>query len=149
MINPIVQNHHDLPPAIQREGCLFRSLSMLAEIKAGKTLTVGQILQQYKWLVDAGHMDANCYVKDHAKVITSAQYYLGEPQTGRYVFRSTETGSGDFDTDEMHNAYIGHAKTENGYGHFFVVDRNRDLIWDPWWPRPKRKEWLSFRGYWV
>jgi len=144
---PIVQNDHRLNPQIRKAGCLFRSLSMLAEIRALTTLTPEQIETQYEWLVDNGHMAPNCFVYDHEAVITSAQFYLQAPQYGRYVFRASETGSGDFDHGGRHNAYIGHARTENGYGHFFVRDRNRRLIWDPWWPMPPRVEQLTFRGY--
>jgi hypothetical protein len=120
---------------------------MLAEIKAGKTLSPEQIEDQYTWLIDNGHMGENCFVYDHERVIISAQYYLGVEQSAKYVFRSSETGADDFDHGGPHNAYIGHAKTVNGYGHFFVVDRKRNLVWDPWWPLPERDYHLTFRGY--
>lgn len=147
MNSPIVQNDGRLNPQIRKAGCLFRSLSMLAEIKAGDTLTPEQIERQYDWLVDEGYMQENCYILSHEAVITSAQYHLDVQQTATYVFRASETGDKDFDKGGPHNAYIGHAKTVNGYGHFFVVDRKKQLIWDPWWPRPERDYALTFRGY--
>lgn len=148
-MSPIVQNDGRLNPEIREAGCLFRSLSMLAEIAARKTLTPEQIEEQYAWLVARGYMRENCYVLDHAKVITSAQHYLGEKQAADYVFRSSKKGNGDFDNGGPRNGYIGHAKTALGYGHFFVTDRNRNLIWDPWWPMPERDRELTFRGYFV
>ena len=147
MLSPIVQNDHRLTPAIRKAGCLFRSLSMLAEIKAGATLTPEQIEEQYAWLVGHECMADDCYVLDHEAVITSAQHYLGMPQSARYVFRRSESGDGDFERDGTANAFIGHAKTANGIGHFFVVDRHKALIFDPWWPRPERVRELTFRGY--
>lgn len=147
MNSPIVQNDHRLNPQIRKAGCLFRSLSMLAEIKAGTTLVPEQVEEQYRFLVDNGYMSEACFVYDHEKVVTSAQYYLEIPANVKYVFRASETGDGDFDHGGPHNTYIGHAKTVSGNGHFFVVDRHKNLIWDPWWPRPDRDYDLTFRGY--
>jgi hypothetical protein len=149
MTSPIVQNDGRLNPQIRKAGCLFRSLSMLAEIKAGKTLTATQIEEQYEWLVDEALMLETCFVYDHEAVIKSAQYYIAVPQSARYVFRSSESGTGDFDNGGPHNAHIGHAKTIHGNGHFFATDRGRSLIWDPWWPRPERDYELTFRGYYI
>ena len=146
MSTPICQNDFRLPEPIQRAGCLFRSLSMLAEIRTGRTLSPAQIVEQYKWLVRHEYMNANCYVQDHAAVIRAAQYYLEAPQRAAYVLRQTETGHGDFETDTP-NAWIGHVKTEAGNGHFLVVARDGRCIWDPWWPSPMPVKSLSLRGY--
>lgn len=146
MSTPICQNDYRLPEPIQRTGCLFRSLSMLAEIRAGRTMSVAQIVEQYKWLVAQGRMNAECYVKDHAAVIQSAQYYLEAHQRAAYVLRQTETGHGDFETG-IPNSWIGHVKTEAGNGHFLVVARDGRAIWDPWWPSPAPLKSLSLRGY--
>ena len=145
-MTPISQNDHRLPDQVQKAGCLFRSLSMLAEIQARRTLEPAQIVEQYHWLIKNSHMDGHCYVLDHAAVIRSAQYYLGTQQRAEYVLRRTETGLNDFDKGTP-NAWIGHVKTEAGHGHFLVIASDGRVIWDPWWPSPTPVKTLSLRGY--
>lgn len=147
MIRPICQNDDRLQRDINKSGCLFRSLSMLAEMKAGKTLDPSTIRMQYLWLLDQGYMKENCYVLDHEQVIKSAQYYLGVSQKARYVFRQSETGQQDFFGGGPATHFIRHVRTKNGYGHFYVSDVSGRMVWDPYWPSPEPKETLTFRGY--
>lgn len=147
MIAPIVQNDDRLNAHIRKEGCLFRSLQMIAEIQAGRCLTPDEISFQYAWLIERGYMKENCYIIDHAAVIRSAQYGLNGPQRARYVLRTSETGIGDFEMGVPPNAFIRHFKTVNGYGHFVVADRFGNRLWDPYWPPTEPVKELTFRGY--
>lgn len=149
VIRPIFQNDDRLNTNINLYGCLFRSLSMVAEMAAGYTLSPDQIEEQYRWLIDHGHMKENCWVLNHEAVIESAQYYLGVPQGAAYLERSSRGGTGDFKNPGVPNAFIGHGKTENGYGHFFVVRRDGTVVFDPYWPSPVIVRPLTFRSYFV
>lgn len=144
-INPIVQNDDRLPEQVRISGCLFRSLSMLAEIKSGRTMTPQQIIDQYDWLIKNSAMDGHCYVINHASVIKAAQHYLGVPQQAKYVLRRMGDDR-DFDKGAA-NAWIGHVQTVRGNGHFLVVAKDGRVIWDPYWPSPEPIKTLSIRGY--
>lgn len=147
MIRPICQNDSKLPEEIQKAGCLFRSLTMLVEMAKGETLTSMEIVEQYEWLIEHGHMKDNCFVLDHEAVIKSAQFYLMMPQKAVYAFRQSDTGKGDFTLRTLATHFIRHVRTKNGYGHFYVSDISGRMVWDPYWPSPEPKETLTFRGY--
>lgn len=149
-MSPIQQNDKQLDESINAAGCLFRSLSMLAEIHAQHTLGPDQIAEQKRWLVDNGYMldepGKRCWVMNHEKVINSALYYLGLPQTARYVFRE-EIDDRDFETGIKANAFIRHVRMLTGTGHFYVCNENGTRIWDPFWPAPAVDYVIGVRGY--
>lgn len=146
VFSPIQQNDRRLPTSVNSAGCLFRALGMLAEIQANQPLTPEQIEDQYEWLVAQGYMKPNCWVLNHEKVITSAQHYLGVPQSARYVWRY-EVDDKDFGSESKANAYIQNVRTKTGIGHFVVVDQNERVLWDPYWPSPAVNYVIGVRGY--
>ena len=145
IFTPLVQNDKQLNEYINRAGCLFRSLSMLAEVDAKKTLGPEQIQDLYHWLITQGHMDKNCWVRNHEAVIKGAQFYLGVPQSAKYVMRE-EADEHDFSAGEA-DYFIRHIRTVTGTGHFYVCDRMENRTWDPFWPAPATGHVLGVRGY--
>jgi hypothetical protein len=147
-MSPIVQTDTRLNEQINRAGCLYRSLQMLAEIHARRTLTPDDIMALYTRAVEGGTMREDCFVLDHAAIIRAAQATLGMPPKARYVFRRTpEDKAHDFDIKVPPSAFIRHYKTANGFGHFVVADRFGHVQWDPYWPPTDASRDLSFRGY--
>ncbi|HMA77885.1 MAG TPA: DUF261 family protein [Candidatus Paceibacterota bacterium] len=147
IFSPIVQNDKRLNEQINKAGCLFRSLVMLAEMKAGHCLSTTEIdVDLYEWLIAEGAMKPNCWVLNHEKVIMAAQHYIGVKQSAKYVMRD-EADEFDFDTGVKPNYFIRHVRTKNGTGHFFVCSENGDRTWDPYWPAPDVDYYIGIRGY--
>lgn len=146
IFSPVVQNDKRLNEQTNDAGCLFRSLGMGAEIHARHTMSPGQIEEQYAWLVGEQLMKPNCWVLNHEKVITAAQYYLGVRQAARYVFRD-EGDEKDFGSPDKCNFFIRHVRTKTGTGHFYVSTRDGQRLWDPYWPAPAVDYVIGIRGY--
>jgi hypothetical protein len=111
-----------------------------------QTMTANEIEKLYDWLVDNEHMKPNCWVLDHERVITAAQYYLGQTQSARYLWRD-EADSKDFGSPDNCNFFIRHVRTKTGTGHFYVCNADGQRLWDPFWPAPAVDYVIGIRGY--
>lgn len=146
IFSPVVQNDRQLNEKINAAGCLFRSLAHGPEVMRTQTLSANEIERLYDWLVDNGHMKPNCWVLDHERVITASQYYLGQTQAARYLWRD-EGDDKDFGSSDKCNFFIRHVRTKNGTGHFYVSTLDGQRLWDPYWPAPAVDYVIGIRGY--
>ena len=73
----VKQSDKALNHAINKEGCLFMSLLDIASDLIGEDLLPQEIMRAYDYTVPK-HMEADCYVKDHAEIIRAGMYLLGQ-----------------------------------------------------------------------
>ena len=152
---PVHQNDPRLmeEPSLASYGCLVTSLREIAETHAGRTLTAGEYLSMYRWLVGQGHVldepGRRAFVMDHAAVGKAAQYYLGVPQFFKYVYRHDYDGSGaDFGSADEASHFIAQVRVAGwDISHFIHADRLADRLWDPYWPARPIDSVVSLRGY--
>ena len=155
MTMPLYQNDPRLSaePSIGTHGCLVTVLKEMCEAEAMKALTPEDILTAYRWLKDRGTIqdddELRAFVWDHTITMHAFQYYLGVPQTGKYVFRR-DAGGGkhDFNTGQKPNYWAAYGKIEGAsIGHFWRIHEDREVAFDPLWPARKKLGTLSIRGY--
>lgn len=155
-MTPLMQNDPRLAsrPSIKTHGCYFRSLSALAEMHAGKELTPRQIIEQYDWCIDNGHIvdefGRQAFVMHPNHVGRAAQYYLGVPQTFKAVSRVSVVpyDKHDFMTHEEPTHYIAMGLIAGAsIPHFWVIDWQRNELWDPLTPSREKHTILSVRGF--
>lgn len=150
-MSPILQTDTRLPLHVQREGCYFRSLVMLAEMHHRQLLDAADIVKLYDYVISTGAMKQDCWVLEPEKIIQSAQFFLGHGPSGRMLFRTAAKGSGledgNFTRPGRPSHWIRHYKTVNGHGHFVVADKTGATVWDPYFPFTTAAKELTFRGY--
>ena len=153
---PLFQNDDRLllRPSIRTHGCYFRGLSQIAERHAGEALAPQQIITQYDWLLENGHMidemGRQSFVLDATAVGRAAQFYLGVPQTFRAVYRHSLPGydSADFDTGDNPNYWLALGYIQGGkIPHFWEIDADQKPLWDSLWPVRPKLQILSVRGF--
>jgi len=156
-MTPLHQNDPALSsePSLAPYGCLVTSLREIAEAHARSCLTPRQILDMYRWLVAQGHVldekGHQAFVMDHGAVGRAAQYYLGVPQTFKYVYRhDTADSAKDFGDISHANYFIAQVRIEGwNISHFLHSDSMGERLWDPYWPARSITDTLSLRGYHV
>ena len=153
---PLFQNDPRLlsRPSIRTHGCYFRQLSQLAEKHAGTALEDRQIITQYDWLLENGHMvderGRQSFVLNAEAVGRAAQFYLGVPQTFRCVSRVSSPGydQSDFDTGEKPNYWLAMGYIKDALiPHFWEIDERLGALWDSLWPARPKLEIVSVRGF--
>jgi hypothetical protein len=164
MRSPLVQNDDQLVPAIQKAGCLFRSLAYGAEAfianKTGKSvgpLTADQINELYRRLVEIhkhrewNGMAENCFVYGHTDVIEQTGELLGYPLNAFYIasvaYDESRAKPYNSAMEVLPNFWITHRSLLNGTGHFMVANADRTLKWDPFFPATTYSSEISFRVY--
>ena len=153
---PLFQNDDALRkrPSIPTHGCYFRSLSALAEMHAGETLTPRQIIEQYDWCIDNSHIvdefGRQAFVMHPNHVGRAAQFHLGVPQTFKAVSRVSIApyDKHDFMTHDTPTHYIAMGIIAGAsIPHFWVIDKDRTELWDPLSPSREKITILSVRGF--
>lgn len=159
---PTVQNESGMLPAIQKAGCLFRSLIYLAEdfvwneIKAGP-LSVEAVKEVYFKLVALHEKDRyrgikpNTFVMYHTDVIEYAGEALGVQLNAFYIesvsYDEKRVRPYRSALEVVPNAWITHRELLNGTGHFMVAKENHEVRFDPFFPATNYGRELSFRSY--
>jgi hypothetical protein len=126
----------------------------VCEEAAEEVLLPVDILDTYRWCMAEGYVidepGKQAWVRDHEAVGRAYQYYLGVPQTFRYVGRLDlgDDGSGSFGSLEDATYFAAYARiTSYRIGHFYRSNRVGRRLWDPMWPAGEIAEVLSIRGY--
>ena len=139
-------------PSIKPFGCFAVSLREIAEHYVGRVLSASKNLKWYRWCVADGVLldeeGKRAYVMDHAAVINAALYYLGAPQTARYVGAEYFDGRPPWGDMSKANYFISQGEFE-GFQHSHFYESNRDGLktWDPYWPHAAQYDIVSIRGF--
>ncbi len=132
----ILQNDNRLIPG-GRSACRYRALQSIAESYAGKNLTVEQINEATKELINTGSIETNYYVNDPVAVISDALKRLGvnvdklliqvKGNVGNDIPKDTiATLRGVPNMDQLRSGQ------DNAIGHWQHGDKTGEFIWDPW-----------------
>ena len=134
-IKPIPQNHPALPEAVRLYGCRYRTLQAIAEFIAGATLSLRYITNAYNTFKrEKDVMNSNCECGEKEfKIIQDAYTELTLEkrvlwQIGKIEGDKVTYWSG---TPHPYTHIIREYKTNVGK-HFVLLDKDKNLIFDPW-----------------
>lgn len=134
-IKPIPQNHPKLPKAVRLYGCRYRSLQAIAEFIAGATLSLRYISEAYDtFRKDKKIMDNNCTCGEKEfKIIQDAYTELTLESRVLWQIGKIENGQVIYWSGEPHPyTHIIREYNTNTGKHFVLLDKDKNLIFDPW-----------------
>lgn len=134
-ITPIPQNHPKLPKAVRLYGCRYRTLQAIAEFIAGQTLSLRYITDAYnQFRKEKDVMTDNCECgQKEFKIIQDAYteltldkkvlWQIGKIDGDQVIYWSGK--------EYPYTHIIREYKTNVGK-HFVLLDKEKNLIFDPW-----------------
>ena len=136
VIKPLPQTTKGLLKVIQSVGCFFRSSQAIAEMEAGKTLSIVQINSMWMWARTAGFIDDNNLMKASAPIANKTLDVLGVRNKKFYEIATSEKGVPTFyksipQSLRQPKYFIRKIRNQFNGTHFLVVDSEGKTIFDP------------------
>ena len=136
MIKPIPQTKKGLLEVIQYVGCFFRSSQAIAEMEAGKALTIDEINKMWLWARTAGYIDEFNLMKASAPIANRTLEVLGVKDRKFIEIATKKMGVPTYYKSipkdlQRPKYFIKKILNQFNGTHFLVVDKTGKSIFDP------------------
>lgn len=145
MIKILYQNDID-NLQIQKSGCYLMSIIFLAFEKIKKNMKKDEIIEIYKECLEKNLINVNCYVFEPLKIFN---LIFNKFKSNFECILFNKIFQDDLN-NTIYTDYIASVRAYNVPSHFIVIDKNKNIIYDPdilLKQKAMKYDFINYRGF--